>query len=216
MASVCPTITAYDSQSYREQMARIAAFADRVHIDLADGVFAPTLTINPVHVYWPDKLTADLHLMLKNPAEHLETVLSLGPNLAIIHAEADGDLLGIVRQLQAVNIKAGVALLQPTKPADYAELIAEADHVLIFSGNLGHQGGAVLDMNLLNKVGQIRSINPMVEIGWDGGISSDNIANLALGGIEVFDVGSSIHNAVDPKDAYATLKKNLPKQMAGL
>lgn len=212
MPTICPTITAYDPHEYREQMARIAPFATRVHIDLADGQFAPTKTVNPIQVYWPDGITPDLHLMFKNPIAHLETVISLAPDLVIVHAEADGDLLGLLRQLYAVNIKRGVALLKDSQPDDYKGLIADADHVLIFSGDLGHFGGTA-DMGLLKKVGRIRSLNPNAEIGWDGGITTDNISQLALGGIEVMDVGGAIHKASDPQDAYATLNKSLPQQV---
>lgn len=212
MSVVCPCVTATDAHAYREQMARIAPFAERIHVDFSDGVLAPVKLINPVQAYWPEGKLADLHLMLKKPADHLETVISLNPNMVIIHAEAEGDLLGIMRQLRAVNIKTGVALLQATEPAQAHDLIADADHVLIFSGDLGHFGG-VADMTLLKKIGQIRAINANVEVGWDGGVGPDNIAQLSLGGVEVLDVGGNIQQAPDPQEAYATLIKNIPKEV---
>jgi ribulose-phosphate 3-epimerase len=210
---VCPCVTATDAHAYREQMARVAPFAQRLHIDFSDGVLAPVKLINPIQAYWPEGMLADLHLMIKNPQEHLETVISLRPNMVILHAEADGDLLSVMRQLRAANIKTGVALLQQTQPDAVHELIADADHVLIFSGDLGHFGGTA-DMTLLKKVGQIRAINANVEIGWDGGIRLENAAQLALGGVEVLDVGGSIQQAPDPQEAYATLVKNLPKEVS--
>lgn len=212
MSVVCPCVTATDAHAYREQMARIAPFAERVHVDFSDGVLSPVKLINPVQAYWPEGKLADLHLMFKKPADHLETVISLNPNMVIIHAEAEGDLLGIMRQLRAVNIKTGVALLQATEPAQAHDLIADADHVLIFSGDLGRFGGTA-DMTLLKKVGQIRAINANVEIGWDGGVGPDNIAQLSLGGVEVMDVGGHIQQAPDPQEAYATLIKNIPKEV---
>jgi ribulose-phosphate 3-epimerase len=213
MSVVAPCVTATDAHAYREQMARVAPFAERVHIDFSDGILAPVKLLNPVQAYWPEGVLADLHLMLKNPAEHLETVISLKPNLVILHAEADGDILGMIRQLHAVNIKAGVALLQKTEPQTAHDLIADADHVLIFSGDLGHFGGTA-DLTLLKKVAQIQAINANIEIGWDGGVGPDNISQLALGGIEVFDVGGQIQKAPDAQEAYATLVKNLPKELA--
>ena len=213
MKIVAPCVTAADAHTYREQMARVAPFATRVHIDFSDGILAPVKLVNPVQAYWPEGVLADLHLMIKNPTEHLETVISLQPNLVIFHAEAEGDLPGLMRQLRAVNIKTGVALLQSTEPNDVQQLIADADHVLIFSGDLGHFGGTA-DLTLLKKVGQIRSINANVEIGWDGGVGADNIAQLALGGVEVFNAGGAIQRAPDPQEAYATLVKNIPKELS--
>ena len=213
MKTVAPCVTAPDAHAYREQMARVASFATRVHIDFSDGELAPVKLINPIQAYWPEGVLADLHLMLKRPAEHLETIISLSPNLVIFHAEAEGDLLGMMRQLHAVNIKTGVALLQTTEPEAANNIIADADHVLIFSGDLGHFGGAA-DLTLLKKVGQIRAISANVEIGWDGGVGPDNIAQLSLGGVEVFNAGGAIQQAPDPQEAYATLVKNIPNELS--
>lgn len=213
MSVICPCVTAKDAHEYREQMARVAPFATRVHIDFSDGQLAPVPLVNSIQAYWPDGMLADLHLMVQNPTEHLETAISLKPNLVIIHAEASGDLLGIIRQLHAVNIKAGVALLQKTDPETVHDLILDADHVLVFSGDLGHFGGTA-DMTLLPKVAAIRGINANVEIGWDGGVNAENVSQLSLGGVEVLDVGGGIQQAPDPQEAYATLVKNLPKELA--
>lgn len=210
MSVICPCVTAADAHAYREQMARVAPFAQRVHIDFADGELAPIKLVNPIHAYWPEGVLADLHLMYKKPQDELETVISLQPNLVIIHAEAEGDLLGMQRELRAVGIKTGVALLQQTEPEAAHELIADADHVLIFSGDLGHFGGTA-DLNLLHKLGRIRAINANAEIGWDGGVTADTAPQLTLGGIEVLDVGGYIQKAADPQEAYATLIKNMPK-----
>jgi len=213
MRTIAPCVTAVDAHAYREQMARIAPFAKRVHIDFSDGILAPVKLINPIQAYWPEGVQADMHLMLKNPAEHFETVIGLQPSMVVLHAEADGDLLGMVRQLRATNIKSGVALLQSTDPETVHNIIADVDHVLIFSGDLGHFGGTA-DLTLLKKIGQIRAINANVEVGWDGGVNAENIAQLALGGVEVFNAGGYIQQAPDPQEAYATLEKNLPKELS--
>jgi ribulose-phosphate 3-epimerase len=204
MATVAPCVTATDAHAYREQMARIAPFAKRVHIDFSDGAFSPVKMINPIQAYWPEGMAADLHLMLKDPTAQLETVVSLAPQMVILHAESEGNLTAALLQLRALGIKTGVALLQKTAPADARQLIAEADHVLIFSGDLGHFGGQA-DLDLLRKVAQIRAINPVAEIGWDGGVSTENAAQLVLGGIEVLDVGGAIQRAEDPAKTYEQL-----------
>lgn len=211
-AIVCPCVTAPDPHAYREQMARIAPFAPRIHIDFSDGILAPVRLINPIQSFWPETALADLHLMVQKPQDHLETIISLKPNMVILHAESEGDLHGMMRQLRAVGIKTGIALLQKTDPNTVHELIADTDHVLIFSGDLGHFGG-IADLTLLKKVGQIRAINANAELGWDGGVGPDNAAQLALSGIEVLDVGGHIQQAPDPQEAYATLVKNLPKDL---
>ena len=83
-------------------------------------------------------------------------------------------------------------------------LIESADHVLIFSGDLGHFGGHA-DLAMLRKVADVKAIHPGVEIGWDGGANADNVAELAAGGIDVINVGGAIQRADDPQSAYDTL-----------
>jgi ribulose-phosphate 3-epimerase len=204
MSVITPSVTAPDAAAYREQMANAAQFAPRVHIDFSDGEFAPIKLINLAQAYWPDGMLADLHLMHKDPAAHFETVVSLKPHMVIVHAEAEGNVLAMMLQLRALGIKVGIALLQPTHPHDANDLVAQADHVLIFSGDLGHFGGTA-DMELLKKVAEIRAINPIAEIGWDGGVTPENAAQLALGGVEVLVSGGAIQKAADPAAAFKQL-----------
>ncbi len=207
MSVVCPTVTpsSDDPHEYREQIERIAPFATRIQVDLMDGDFASPKNINPIQVWWPETVDmVDIHLMYRHPLAHLETLVSLRPHLVIIHAEAEGDLLGMMTHLQGLGIQAGVALLQDTVPAEKRELIAAADHVLLFMGKLGSFGGQA-DLQLLPKVAEVKAINPSAEIGWDGGANQDNAFDLAQGGIDVINVGGAIQKAADPHAAYATI-----------
>ena len=211
MAVICPTITAQDPHGYREQVAQVEPFAQRIHIDLADGSFAPTKLIGPAQIYWPEDMTADLHIMYTKPRDQLETLVSLRPNLVIVHAESDGDILGMLLELQSFGIKAGIGLLPKTDISEYEDLVSAADHVLIFAGNLGYQGGQA-DMTALQRIPDIRAINPTAELAWDGGITAENLPLLLQQGIEVLNVGSYIQHADDPAKAFETLNQLLAKQ----
>ena len=149
--------------------------------------------------------------MYRQPQQQLETIISLNPSLAVLHAEAMGDKTPLFKQLQAVGIKAGLALLPESEPSTYADLIKQADHVLIFSGHLGHFGGQA-DLALLHKVPLTRAIKPEVEISWDGGVSDQNIDQLVRGGVDVLYVGGFIQQSADPQTAYATLKTIAERQ----
>lgn len=203
MPVICPTVTATNPHTYREQMARIEPFAPRVHIDFGDGEFAEKM-VGVAQAYWPDHMIADFHVMYKHPYAQMETLVGLKPNMVVVHAEAEDDILAMVLELQAVGIKAGIALLKDTKPEDHVDIISRVDHVLIFGGDLGHQGGTA-DLTLLKKTADIRAINPTVELGWDGGISAENAPLLVEAGIEILNVGGFIQHADDPKAAYESI-----------
>ena len=203
MAIVCPTVTANDPHVYRTQIERVQSFAKRIHIDLADGEFAPKL-LDIAQIWWPPNKIIDVHLMYKRPLFYLDALVALKPNLVIVQAEADGDFKQISTILHAANIKVGVALLASSQVDSIMPEIDNIDHVLIFSGNLGHFGGSA-NLDLLNKASRIKSLNKQIEISWDGGINADNAKLLVKGGIDVLDVGGFIQRSNDPVDAYAKL-----------
>ncbi len=204
MAVICPTILADNAHTYRTQLERVEDFAKRIQIDLTDGDFAPTSTINPVQAYWPTGVDADIHLMYRNPAGQLDQLVHMGPNMIILHAEAGGELLEMFNDIGAAGIETGVALLQGTTAKDVAQLIEVVDHVLIFSGSLGKFGGKV-DETLFSKIRDVKEINPSVEIGWDGGVNDENVLELKTAGVDVINVGGFIQKADNPQTAYAIL-----------
>lgn len=204
MAIICPTILASNAHTYRTQLERVEGFAKRIQIDLTDGIFAPTTTINPVQAYWPPTVDVDIHLMYQEPAEQIEQLIHMGPNMIILHAEADGNLLEMFTEIAASGIKTGVALLKDTTAENAAQYIETVDHVLIFSGSLGEFGGSV-DESLFSKVLRAKEMNSGVEIGWDGGASADNALSLVRAGVDVINVGGYIQRAEDPEAAYAII-----------
>lgn len=208
MSLICPAILAADPQDYQRKINIVTAFAKRIHIDLSDGDFAPGRSVNPIQAWWPAGVLADIHLMYRHPLEHIETIISLGPNLAIIHAEAEGDLSGMMKHLKRCGQKTGLALLADTEPDNVSQLIGLADHVLIFSGKLGSYGGSA-DLSLLQKARAIKQINPQAEIGWDGGAGPSNARSIAAAGVEVIVAGGSIMKAGDPAAEYAKLANSI-------
>lgn len=204
MAVICPAVLAAEPHEFREQMQRIAPFAVRVQIDLTDGLFARTKTISIGHAWWPHSIPADLHLMYERPDLYLEQILKLKPHMVIVHAEAEGAFVEFAKQLHDNDIKVGVALLPETSPDVITPAMEHIDHVLIFSGDLGHFGGHA-ELKLLEKVQKLKQMKPEIEIGWDGGITDDNAQKLAEAGVDVLNVGGFIQKAANPASAYAKL-----------
>jgi len=148
--------------------------------------------------------------MVARPSEHLAALIALKPSMIIFHTEIQEDRAALINQIKAAGIKAGIALLRPTVPSTVAEIIKLADHVMIFTGDLGKHGGTASLMQL-EKVRLVKAINPAAEIGWDGGVSIENAYTLAQGGVSVLNAGSAIDQADDPAAAYATLTKEINK-----
>ncbi len=205
MTVICPTVLAGNIHTYKQQMERVASFAHRVQIDLMDGRFAPHKSVDIHEVWWPAGVTADIHLMYKKPAEHIDEIIKLKPNLLIVHAEAEGDFFELLDKLKQEPIKIGVALLEQTEVAQIEPILNDIDHVLIFSGDLGNFGGQA-NIGLIEKVQAIKSRNLGIEVGWDGGVNEQNVAGLAQAGVDVLNVGGFIQRSDNPASAYARLK----------
>lgn len=204
MPEIVPTITAFTPEEYKTQLDKIK-FAPRLHLDFTLNDLAPSRTVNLIQAYWPEKTWIDIHLMYQKPTEHIETLISLAPKLAILHAEADGDLPQLFEKLKAVDIRAGLALLPETTVESVKDLIKKVDHVLVFGGRLGYQGSE-LQTEQLAKIAQVKKITPL-EVGWDGGVHDDNVMEVAAAGADVINVGGYMQKAKNPESAYDKLKK---------
>lgn len=209
MAIVVPTITAENAHVYREQIERVQPFAKQIHVDLMDGVFTPNRSLDSAQVWWPEGLKADIHIMYENPLRIINSLLALKPNLIIVQAECRDDI-SVIRAITKDNkVRLGISLLANTAVDSVANILPELDQLLVFSGNLGYQGGSSVDLNLLTKVAEAKAINPQIELAWDGGLNNINIQKVAEAGVSILNVGSYIHTANDPEVAYSTLSELL-------
>lgn len=211
MSVIAPCITVETAEEYNESIERLKPFADHIHIDVSDGEFAPVLLYDASKVWWPREWIADIHAMVKVPADYVDTLIAMKPNIITFHAETEGDLLPIMQKIKQADIKAGLAILRSTVPSTIAHLIKAADHILIFSGDLGHYGG-VASMMQLEKIRLIKAINPNVEFSWDGGVNVSNAFTLMQGGVEILNVGGAISKTENPEAVYKALVSEINKQ----
>ena len=167
-------------------------------------------TVGVNQIWWPQEWEVDIHAMVARPSQHVDALIQMKPKTVIFHAECSEDLMPLIAKLKQAGIKAGVALLRKTVPSTVQNYIENADHVLVFSGELGHYGGTASLMQL-EKVRLIRNIHPEVEVGWDGGANVENAFSLVQGGVDVLNVGGAINKAKDPSETYKQLVAEINK-----
>lgn len=210
MSVIVPTVTVETADEYKAHMDKIQTFAKRIHIDISDGAFAPVFLLGENQLWWPKGAQVDIHAMVARPSEHLATLIAMRPSLIIFHAEVQEDRATLINQIKAAGIQAGIALLKTTVPSSVADVIKLADHVMIFSGDLGKTGGTASLMQL-EKVRLVKAINPNAEIGWDGGVTVENAYTLSQGGVNVLNAGAAIAGAPDAAAAFNDLTKEISK-----
>lgn len=209
-SKIVPTVLVDNMANYEAAIKSISTFTDHIQVDLSDGQFATSRTIKLDQVAWPKDWIVDIHMMVAQPSFYMNTLVRMKPSMVIFHVEVDEDLQPILEQLKMAGIKAGIALMRSTVPDNVAELIKQADHVMIFAGELGKMGGEA-SMMQTEKVRLIKKINPDVEIGWDGGANVDNAFSISRAGVDIINVGSALAYANDPRAVYHELMNQVTK-----
>jgi len=205
MASVAPTICTTTTEDYARRIDNVKPFATRLHIDVGDGVFTDVKTPALSQVYDIDGVPFDLHLMMTHPESQIEDIISLQPQLVITHFEAPFDREAFYKQLREMDIKVGMAVNVETTIEQVRDILPTIDHLLVFTGKLGHNGGE-FRADCLEKITQARAINPDLEIGVDGGLNQETSRLAVEAGANVLDVGSFIHDFEDPEMAYVAIQ----------
>jgi len=155
-------------------------------------------------------LPIDAHLMIVEPGRYAEQFVKAGAQMVSIHIEADPHAhrtLSIIRDAGAL---AGIAINPATPLSAIDEAVKFADYVLLMSVNPGFGGQEFIPASLdkvrrLRKMIDERGLKTRIEI--DGGIDSDNIAEVTSAGAEIIVSGSAIFATPDPAIALRELRE---------
>ena len=187
--------------------------ADLFHVDVMDGHFVPNLTFGFFIINQIKKIAKkplDVHLMISNPDQYLEAYKEAGADWLSVHYETCQHLHSSVNRIKKLGLKAGV-VINPHNPVSLlADIIPDADFVLLMSVNPGFGGQKFINSTYrrLQELSELKAkMNPELLIEVDGGVDASNAGMLAKAGANILVAGSAVFGSKNPIQTIAQIKK---------
>jgi len=216
---IAPSILSADFARLGEDVAAVLkAGGDVVHFDVMDNHYVPNLTMGPMvcQALRNYGITApiDVHLMVEPVDTLVPQFAAAGASIITFHPEASRHIDRTLQLIRQQGCQAGL-VFNPATPLSYLDYVLDkVDVVLLMSVNPGF-GGQKFIPQTLNKIAAARSIIDRsgfsIRLEVDGGVTADNIADIAAAGADMFVAGSAIFNADNYSIAIEEMRQQLAK-----
>lgn len=209
---VAPSLLAADLLKIEREVLDIEATGvSWLHLDVMDGSFVPPITFgaNMVKAVGTiSDLYLDTHLMVQEPQRHIKDFQEAGADRLTVHYEACPDLAGVLKEIRAAGISAGVAI-NPDTPAEVIfDVLWLVDLALVMTVHPGW-GGQKFISKCLPKIAILKkeilkqSLEVLIEV--DGGINETTAKDCLQNGADVLVAGSYIFGATNRESAVRSL-----------
>lgn len=183
------------------------------HVDVMDGHFVPNLTFGFPVIKYMKKLAQkplDVHLMITNAELYVQEYKNAGADILTVHYEAITHLHRTIQQIKAAGMKTGIALNPHTPVSVLADIVHDADMILIMSVNPGFGGQKFIE-NTYKKLNDLQEMllkanHTQCLVQVDGGVDVHNAAKLKAHGANVLVAGNAVFGAANPTEVIRKIK----------
>lgn len=192
------------------------AKTDYFHIDVMDGEFVKNNTHDTMLEYCEyldhiSKVPLDVHLMVKDIKNYVDSYLIFNPNIITIHYEAckdNAEVMEIINYIKQKGRRVGISIKPNTSINEIYEFLPYVHVVLIMTVEPGKGGQELIPETIkkIEKLSQYREENNLnFDIEADGGIKVENSEQIVNAGADILVAGTAILASKD----YAETIKNL-------
>lgn len=204
VVTLAPSILAADFARLGEQVAEAErAGADRIHVDVMDGHFVPTLSIGAPIVRSLRRVTRlplEIHLMVADPDAFLTEFAEAGADALLVHWEGNVNLHRTVQRITALGKRAGVVINPATPAVVLEEILRDVAEVMVMTVDPGF-GNQPFLRTTLPKIRRVRQmvehIRPGCDVAVDGGIDPHTAPLAVVAGANVLVAGTAVFGAED-------------------
>ncbi len=214
LRSLCPTLSVGTLTADLLHLGAELELLERagvgiVHVDVMDGCFCPQMTVGPPYVRGlRTSLLKDVHLMVKEPLDKLADYVAAGADIVTVHVEAAVHIHRVLQRLGSLEHSAGPGrgvvrglALNPGTPLEWlSPLLDEIDMVVVLGVDPGFSGQR-LAPNTLSRIARVRELiaatGREILVCADGGITKDNVAEVAAAGADLVVSGSAVFDGTD-------------------
>ena len=188
-----------------DDMARIRPHADILHVDVADGVFAPAFLFFPdlvARIRTVSDLPIHIRLMVEDGVllPQIDQFAEAGTDLMSFHVENEAVAEAALEKIAMHGMKAGMVLRVETPVARAQRFLPQLDMLTLLGTAIGVKGQgldpAATD-RLLEAGSLIKSSGRRIILAADGGIRENTVPLLRAAGAETVVLGSLAFGAAD-------------------
>jgi ribulose-phosphate 3-epimerase len=188
-----------------DDLIRITPHADILHVDVADGHFAPALLFFPdlvARMRAETALPIHVHLMVADAVllSQIDQFAEAGADLISLHVENAAVAEAALQRLEQLGVAAGMVLRVETPVAQVAPWLARLDMLTLLGTAIGVKGqslNAAAPDRLKEAAALIAATGKRIILAADGGIRDTTVPLLRAAGAETVVLGSLAFGAPD-------------------
>jgi ribulose-phosphate 3-epimerase len=202
---IIPAIIAKSQKELDESIAKVADYVHTIQLDIMDDNFVPNTSLFFDFSLPYTNCVYEAHLMVSDP---LKWIKHFGEKVdtILIHHESKYEPESLIPYVKDLGKRVGLVLNPETPISEIEPYLDSIDQVLIMTVKPGFYGSSFLP-DMIDKISDLRSMKPDLDIEVDGGITDKTIKKVYAAGANMFVSGSYILKANNVQASIKTLEE---------